>query len=77
MVTSLFSVYKRARSASGIRNAPSEAGGEKTNESSYTQVGALFFLLALLTSSYLLSTPLSPSSAGGSSDVALKGLGTT
>ena len=26
--TALFSAHKRARSASGIRNAPSEAGGE-------------------------------------------------
>ena len=57
--------------------APSEAGGEKSKESSYTQVLALFFLLPLLTSSYLLSQPLSPSFAGGSSDIALWGLGTS
>jgi hypothetical protein len=33
----------RARSASGMSTAPSKAGGEKSKESSYTEVGALFF----------------------------------
>ena len=45
--TSDYSVLKRkipARSASGIRIAPSRAGGEKSKESSYTEVGALFFV---------------------------------
>ncbi len=42
--TALLSDQNRARSASGIRNAPSRAGGEKSKESSYTEVGALFFV---------------------------------
>jgi hypothetical protein len=42
--TALLSDQNRARSASGMSTAPSKAGGEKSKESSSTEVGALFFV---------------------------------